>query len=103
MLLIKPCNGSPLHVSIDVHILHHSADFGVVHQFLEYFSLATTADEFSSKRLAADVVMQVRLDAQLQPNSRQCPVLILVGAVAETGPAFLVLRVAEVTQPAPGA
>jgi hypothetical protein len=83
-----------LHIIVDVYIFHGGGNLGVIQQLLQNGDLATLADKLGGERFAADVVVQVGLDAQLQPNSRECAVFILVGIVAEAGTAFLFLRIA---------
>lgn len=52
---VELCDGGPLYVSIEVHVLHGSADFGMVHQLLWHRAVAAPAHELGAERLAADV------------------------------------------------
>jgi hypothetical protein len=95
-LCVEHLNGLAFHLRIDVHIFHGGGNVGVVEQLLKNFYSTPQPDKISGECFAPDVVVHLRFDAQLQPNSREHPIFVLVGVVSKASPAFL--RIAEVAQ-----
>lgn len=98
LLGIKGGNRLGHHVLIDVHVLHGGRTLRVAQQLLQHLHRAPMPDELGGKRLAADVVVQARFDAQLQADGCEPSVFILVGVVGKPAGALLLLRVLDAGQ-----
>jgi hypothetical protein len=77
------------HLLIDMHVLHSNRNLGVSKQFLQHLHCAPVPDKLSGEYLAADVMMQVRFDAQLLADGHAYPIVILVGVVGKLASALL--------------
>ena len=61
---MQPVNFGLLHGFVHVYVLHRGAELRVALQFLKHGHVAAVPDKVSGKRLAADTVVNVRLNAE---------------------------------------